>query len=705
MPAVIFKTSFMYDWHICGENHSGSSKGDFLDYITRPGAFRSENHQEQNDEFYDFLEYMRNDDKSDGAFDPENNLLTAAQLSEYRELEKTSKSEGCPKYIGVISFDNDFLRKNGILIGDTLNSDKLKDIARLGVNALITNSNKFENDNVYWVGAIHTNTDNVHIHYSICEKHRTRNRIETDRNQDCIELSAIKALKSVVANNIIGKTRSEEITRIKRQIIFPDLSDAMGTAENLITDLAYKLPENIALQYGNHRMKPFQSEIDRCVDKIIESNVQLKEEFKLYKSSIESLDEQYREFYGDNSKASMYSEHQLDDFYNRAGNILLKHIKTMRKNLSGNYNSDDKEDELEKKISAFAVSERKENDLSPAVINHLRRNNNYISNYAVSGKLAEILKHLPENSLQSNLDFLKDLSPDNDTAAFALGLYYLRSDNSRLAKPYLQKSSENNNSDAQYQLGKLYLREKKTRTAEPYLRMSADNGNSFAQFSYGMLLYNSSRKEQGYHYLFKADESGNKIAHKIVMNLKKRDEINSPAPVEKDGQYQIGRMYMHTDNLRKPEKLLTAAAEQNNSLAQYQLGKLYLNDNYRNLDKARMWLKLSAENDNQFGQIAYGVLEYKLGNHKLGNEYLNRAAESGNNFAQKLLTDLNRVRGAKPPRVRQAVLQSVKTSQACWYTLKQIINDYENHIRKLQAEFDYENNISASDDYGYDYEY
>ena len=52
---------------------------------------------------------------------------------------------------------------------------------------------------MYWTAAIHTNTDNVHIHYAILEKER---RVE--RENDTIEVEAFDALKSKVANKIIG---------------------------------------------------------------------------------------------------------------------------------------------------------------------------------------------------------------------------------------------------------------------------------------------------------------------------------------------------------------------------------------------------------------------------------------------------------------------------------------------------------------------
>jgi hypothetical protein len=256
-----------------------------------------------------------------------------------------------------------------------------------------------------------------------------------------------------------------------------------------------------------------------------------------------------------------------------------------------------------------------------------------------------------------------------------------------MAEKHLSSIAKDND-NAQYQLGKLYLREEKKELAEKQFLASAKQNNAYAQYQLGKM------------YLDPAD-----------LHLRKAEKYLTASAEQgiAPAYYWLGKMYMHDDfkNLPMAEKYLSSIANDNNN-AQYLLGKLYLREDYKDLDKARMWLKLSADNGNVQGQFSYGVLEYKLGNHQLGKQYLQLSADNGNKFAGKVLENINRVRISKPPRVRQAVQRSYKSSQACWNALSRIMDEYESHIKKLQAEFDYENNISSDDDYydeGYTYSY
>ncbi|MFQ8787502.1 relaxase MobL [Ruminococcus sp.] len=56
----------------------------------------------------DFIDYMSNSEKSDGLFNAQSDLLTESDKEKYRQLETVSRDAGCPKYYGVVSFDNNF---------------------------------------------------------------------------------------------------------------------------------------------------------------------------------------------------------------------------------------------------------------------------------------------------------------------------------------------------------------------------------------------------------------------------------------------------------------------------------------------------------------------------------------------------------------------------------------------------------------------
>ena len=240
-PAVVFSLGFTFDWAIGGY--------DFLEYMDRPEAFDKTRHL--NDEYKDFIDYMSNSEKSDGLFNAQSDLLTESDKEKYRQLETVSRDAGCPKYYGVVSFDNNFLIENGLMTSDgKLDVHGIKELGREGINAMISTSNKLDNDNVYWTGAIHTNTDNIHIHFSICEYERREDRCKVYRDKDCIEVKAFDKLKSKIVNRVLGSDYSRQLTELERESIKPALSSGYGGCAEQLIRLADKLPSEGGWQYG-----------------------------------------------------------------------------------------------------------------------------------------------------------------------------------------------------------------------------------------------------------------------------------------------------------------------------------------------------------------------------------------------------------------------------------------------------------------------
>ena len=70
------------------------------------------------------------------------------------------------------------------------------------------------------------------------------------------------------------------------------------------------------------------------------------------------------------------------------------------------------------------------------------------------------------------------------------------------------------------------------------------------------------------------------------------------------------------------------------------MGKLYLREENRNIDKAAYWLKKSADNGNAYAQCAFGLLCVKSDNQvqkAVGYHYLGQAMLGGNQFAYNYL--------------------------------------------------------------------
>jgi len=325
-PAVVFSLGFTYDWAIGGY--------DFLEYMDRPEAFDKTRHL--NDEYKDFIDYMSNSEKSDGLFNAQSDLLTESDKEKYRQLETVSRDAGCPKYYGVVSFDNNFLIENGLMTSDgKLDVHGIKELGREGINAMISTSNKLDNDNVYWTGAIHTNTDNIHIHFSICEYERREDRCKVYRDKDCIEVKAFDKLKSKIVNRVLGSDYSRQLTELERESIKPALSSGYGGCAEQLIRLADKLPSEGGWQYGRPKMRAYRDDIDKTVDAVIASDPQLSSLWKQYNDMLDSRTEYLRKIYGEGERHlyATFKPNRLEDFHKELGNQLLDDLAPLAEQL------------------------------------------------------------------------------------------------------------------------------------------------------------------------------------------------------------------------------------------------------------------------------------------------------------------------------------------------------------------------------------
>lgn len=342
-PNIFHKCKFVYNWRISGDG--GTVLFDFLSYMLRPEAFEPSKHADEME--YVYSEFIPNEksqakdikkERSYGAFTSTKDNLTAADLDKIRQQERASRSEGCPKYAGVISFDNAYLRKNGFIVGNQLDRQALVDAARKGINAMIDKSQKLDASNCYWVGAIHVNTGNVHIHYQLVEYHRLEDRRITykNRGQDNVELAVLYELKRVMTHCIDKSKAAQELTKFQRDVLAPHIKSEFAGSIQKINALIDKIPEELK-NSGNQwwyakQSEPIKNEIQSCIRSVIDENPTLSIMFDTYLHKLDEIQAAlFRKRYGQNSKWANYKETQLygenkngkDGFYSRVGNSFL----------------------------------------------------------------------------------------------------------------------------------------------------------------------------------------------------------------------------------------------------------------------------------------------------------------------------------------------------------------------------------------------
>lgn len=342
-PNIFHKCEFVYSWRISGDG--GTVLFDFLSYMLRPEAFEPSKHADEME--YVYSEFIPNEksqaqdikkERSYGAFTSTKDNLTAADLDKIRQQERASRSEGCPKYAGVISFDNAYLRKNDFIVGNMLDRQALVDAARKGINAMIDKSQKLDANNCYWVGAIHVNTGNVHIHYQLVEYHRLEDRRITykNRGQDKVEQAALDELKRVMTHCIDKSIAAQELTRFQRDVLAPSIKSEFAGSIQKINALIDKLPDDLK-KSGNQwwyakQSEPIKNEIQSCIRSVISENPTLSIMFDTYLHKLDEIQATlFRKRYGQNSRWANYKENELngkngdgkDGFYSRVGNSFL----------------------------------------------------------------------------------------------------------------------------------------------------------------------------------------------------------------------------------------------------------------------------------------------------------------------------------------------------------------------------------------------
>lgn len=554
-PGIFHKCKFVYKWRISGDG--GTVLFDFLSYMLRPEAFEPSKHADEME--YVYSEFIPNEksqaqdikkERSYGAFTSTKDNLTAADLDKIRQQERASRSEGCPKYAGVISFDNAYLRKNDFIVGNMLDRQALVDAARKGINAMIDKSQKLDASNCYWVGAIHVNTGNVHIHYQLVEYHRLEDRRITykNRGQDNVELAVLYELKRVMTHCIDKSKAAQELTKFQRDVLAPHIKSEFAGSIQKINALIDKIPEELK-NSGNQwwyakQSEPIKNEIQSCIRSVIDENPTLSIMFDTYLHKLDEIQAAlFRKRYGQNSKWANYKETQLygenkngkDGFYSRVGNSFLnicrEYYMTKDKNIQINNIPESK----------IYLSEKASDPVSEKLWTDTGINN-------ISEKSDEYLPENEDEGFLESADILQDSYDEpQDTNMY---LFENKKDDFEDAMPY--DSLEN--SDIPDDL-EMYLSSRNY--DELYEPNAPDYSTDIFPQEPEAYLSENDKSDQAVERL-RIDWSKN---YKLALDYMYGNEQNKSAVIKKDPE--------------KAFEILSIESKSGNILATYDIGKLY----------------------------------------------------------------------------------------------------------------------------------
>lgn len=289
--------------------------------------------KEQTLDYVGYIDYMKrnyatkNDSKKfTGIFTDKTLNASTEEAKHLKDMLVEAKENKSLLWRGVISFDNDFLARNGIYIPKSKEVDQ--EMIKKVVQKAMVNVIKREklSDSAFWWGNIHLNTDNIHVHVGLSEIksarptffYAARNRRE---RKGKFSQKTIKGIKSNVYNSLtredkrsIRLDKEKKIASLRDKLLKSMADKEADKLERMdrffVDQVIDHLPKGKKLRYGSNakdfRLSKFF--IDRYVDHQLQNNMLV---YKNYQAVTESLLDDYRYAYdsdGKEEKNSIYRE-------------------------------------------------------------------------------------------------------------------------------------------------------------------------------------------------------------------------------------------------------------------------------------------------------------------------------------------------------------------------------------------------------------
>ena len=549
------------------------------------------------------------------------------------------------------------------------------DAARKGINAMIDKTQKLDASNCYWVGAIHVNTGNVHIHYQLVEYHRLEDRRITykNRGQDDFEQAALDELKRVMTHCIDKSIAAQELTRFQRDVLAPSIKSEFAGSIQKINALIDKLPDDLK-NSGNQwryakQSKPIKNEIQSCIRSVISENTTLSIMFDTYLHKLDEIQATlFRKRYGQNSRWANYKENELngkngdgkDGFYSRVGNSFLnicrEYYMIKDKNIQIDNNIPEPKTYLSEKESE-GFSEKNEPDYNNGISS--QKSKVYLS----ENKKDDLEDAMPYDSLE-NSDIPDDLemylssrnydelyepnAPDYSTDIFPQEpeAYLSENDKSDQAVERLRIDwSKNYKLALDYMYGneqnKSAVIKKDPEKAFEILSIESKSGNIIATYDIGKLYDSQMLKSNdgdtlSQQYYSKAFEDFHKLLSIVSMSDDKRDNWTKSYL-----NYRIGKMYEYGLGVTQDyNSAIEHYKLSENKYAYFALGNIYKYGSGVETDYAKAFdyymRSLSSKGGMPFASYAVGQA-YELG------QGVEKDLSSAHNFYAEALKGLEKV--------------------------------------------------------------
>lgn len=289
-------------------------------------------------------QYVKTDRPLNGVFSLESDKVKPSDLEAVKDKFISGQKNGSVLYQDVVSFDNQFLKRNGLLKGkQNLDEDKLKSVAR----DMMTNFFESEQlqDSGFWFASIHRNTKHVHIHFATIESHNTRELMDTRIGDQTFKqpkgkrrLKTIDQMKQTFVSHLLN--RDEELKRIselRNQTTLEAKKMLTQTVDpktmRLLNELYQGLPrDRHDWHYGDPDKSSNRNQVDqqtrKRLDQVTKRLMKDNPTYKEYARLVKKEHVVSQSIYGESTRDSKnYERNKMADINKRMGNAILNDLK------------------------------------------------------------------------------------------------------------------------------------------------------------------------------------------------------------------------------------------------------------------------------------------------------------------------------------------------------------------------------------------
>ncbi|MGJ9459931.1 MobP2 family relaxase [Oceanobacillus sp. CF4.6] len=342
-PAVVLRSKFV--------TPGSSTFNNYINYMDREDAKQhvkigsSPDKENGFDVFYNFMDYMDDDEKQGELFTSSKDKLSDKEKEKVKEQFQLAQQNESPMWQDVISFDNEWLAKQGLYnpYTNTVDETKMRSIVSETMHVMLKAEGMQQS--AIWTASLHYNTDNIHVHVATVEPYPTRERmkvLDKDSNTWHEEYRAkrkpktLDKMKSKVANMILERTNERnKIDELLRGTIRYKKENNISLSSFRKTDKLFieamnRLPDDRKQwRYGYQSTNEARPYIDEITEIYLEQFH--PEEINELKTKLDEEVDVMKEMYGEESEYKKYKETKLDDLKKRMGNTILTEMRAIDK--------------------------------------------------------------------------------------------------------------------------------------------------------------------------------------------------------------------------------------------------------------------------------------------------------------------------------------------------------------------------------------